>query len=475
MRENVVWTLAEVLEATGGERFSGNPDVVFSGISIDSRTAMSSDLFVAIVGKRHDGHEFLRQVINTGVRGILIDRRHAKQFSYARLAKLGLGCVVVPDTTIALGDMANFYKKRFGVLLVAVTGTNGKTTTKEMTGAVLSGVHHTLKSGGNHNNEIGLPFSLFGLNSSHDWAVVELGMNHPGEIARLTKICEPEIGVITNVGPGHLEGVGSLQGVLAAKKELLDNMGEKTAVLNLDDKRVAGLAKGFGGKIVFYGKNPKAVVRAKKVRQTKEGVHFILCLPDIEIPVHLRLHGVCMVENALAAAAVGVCAGVPPSKIRSALQKMKPVSGRQNIVELGNKAHVIDDTYNANPASFKSALSTLKNLAKIGKGRAVLVASDMAELGAHSVDAHINMGSLAAVAGVSRLYATGYFAGWTLKGAREAGMDASQTVIDEKNAIILGLGRYLKPKDWILVKGSRTSAMEEIVTGLKEAFPIKYK
>ena len=242
MRENVAFTLSEIVQATGGERFSGTLDLCFSGISIDSRTALSSDLFVAIVGERLDGHDFVRQAINGGVRGIIIDKKHAESFSYARLAKLELGCVVVPDTTVALGKMANYYRKGFPVSVVAITGSNGKTTTKEMTWAVLSSRFKTHKSGGNHNNQIGLPFSLLGLRPSHEWAVVELGMNHPGEIANLTRICEPDIGVITNVGPGHLEGLGSVQGVLAAKGELLDNMEKKTAILNLDDKLVASLA-----------------------------------------------------------------------------------------------------------------------------------------------------------------------------------------------------------------------------------------
>ncbi|MBI9074268.1 MAG: UDP-N-acetylmuramoyl-tripeptide--D-alanyl-D-alanine ligase [Desulfatibacillum sp.] len=471
MRQNVSFTLSEIIQATGGERFSGTPDLCFAGISIDSRTALSSDLFVAIVGEKLDGHDFIRQAINGGVRGILIDKEHAGIFSYARMAKLELGCVVVPDTTVALGRIANRFRKGFDVSVVAITGSNGKTTTKEMTAAVLSAKYKTHKSGGNHNNQIGLPFTLLGLQPWHQWAVVELGMNHPGEIAQLTQICEPDIGVITNVGPGHLEGLGSVEGVLAAKGELLDNMDNKIAVLNLDDKRVASLAEKFPGKTVLFGKGARAQVRAKNVRQTPEGIRFILCVLDSELPVQLHFHGDCMVNNALAAAAVGVIAGVAPEAIRDALEKVTPVKGRQNVFSLPNKVQVIDDTYNANPASFEAAIQTLKALAKADKGRMILVASDMMELGEHSVDAHMALGKWAADAGVSLLYVTGYYAGWTAKGAREAGMKKSQVIIDEKQNIVTRIIPEFREKDWVLVKGSRSTGMNEVVEGLKEAFP----
>lgn len=471
MRANVTFTLSEIVQATGGERFSGTPDLCFSGIAIDSRTAMSSDLFIAIVGERLDGHDFVRQAINGGVRGIVIDKKHAESFSYARMAKLELGCVVVPDTTEALGKIASQYRKGFGVSIAAITGSNGKTTTKELTAAVLAAKYKVHKSTGNHNNQIGLPFTLLGLGPNHQWAVVELGMNHFGEIAKLTQICEPDIGVITNVGPGHLEGLGSIEGVLAAKGELLENMANKTAVLNLDDKLVSTLADKYQGETVLFGKGAKAQVRAKNIKHANEGVRFTLCIKGDELPVQLRLHGDCMVHNALAAAAVGVSAGVSPKEIRDALETVNPVKGRQNVVSLGNDVQMIDDAYNANPASFAAAVMTLQALAKASKGRMIMAVSDMLELGDYSVDAHMELGRMAAQAGVSLLFISGYYAGWTAKGAREAGMGIDQVFISEKPNIVARLAEAVQAKDRILVKGSNSTGMSEVVQGLKDALP----
>ena len=224
INNRILWTTADILEATGGELICGDLNYGFSGISIDSRSVLANELFVAIKGEVHDGHSFAEDVIRQGVSGLIIDKEKVNALPVHEWKKNKLIFLAVNNTTKALGDLASFHRKRANVPIVAITGSNGKTTTREMTTAVVGQRFATLSSIGNFNNEIGLPLTLLNLDHGHKWAVVELGMNAPGEIARLGKMCMPDIGVITNIGPAHLKGVGSIEGVMHAKGELLDKI-----------------------------------------------------------------------------------------------------------------------------------------------------------------------------------------------------------------------------------------------------------
>ncbi|MFC1813306.1 UDP-N-acetylmuramoyl-tripeptide--D-alanyl-D-alanine ligase, partial [Thermodesulfobacteriota bacterium] len=333
--------------------------------------------------------------------------------------------------------------------------------------AVVARRFRTLATVGNLNNEIGLPLTLLTLDNTHEKAVLELGMNRPGEIGRLAEICVPEIGVITNIGPAHLEGLGSIEGVMHAKGELLEKIKPGgAAVLNIDDPRVHRLSDKTSRDVLPYGLSENAKIRAVKVKEEVTGISFELILPTERIVVGLKTFGTFMVTNALAAAGVGHLMGLSAREIKAGLESFEPVRGRLNIFKTGNGIHVIDDTYNANPGSMGAAISTLTSL-KAGE-RGIFVAGDMLELGSHSERLHRNIGSLAAASDIERLYITGEFAGSVAEGARDEDMDPQKIFIGTKKEILADLTAWARPGDWILIKGSRGMAMESVVEGLKE-------
>jgi UDP-N-acetylmuramoyl-tripeptide--D-alanyl-D-alanine ligase len=377
----------------------------------------------------------------------------------------GLACISVADTTCALGALATFQRSGSDIPVVAITGSNGKTTTRQMTTQVMSRRFNTLSTLGNFNNEIGLPLTLFNLTAQHQAAVLEVGMNHPGELTRLGAICRPTIGMITNVGPGHLEFLGSLAGVARAKEELIAQIEPSgTAVLNCDDPRVAEMAQRAGRRVLFFGTGPQADVQARSIRQTPEGVAFELILPAGAAEIYLATPGRFMVANALAAAAAGHLAGLSPEDIKAGLESFAPTKGRLKVIATPRGVHIIDDTYNANPASMAAAIDTLKSLRK--DRRAFIVVGDMLELGAQSETLHRQLGASAAASGASRLYAFGPHAPAVSDGAAEAGMPVSDIFLGSKEEICADLLRHLSPGDWVLVKGSRGMAMETVVKGL---------
>lgn len=459
------WTGTHILEATGGTCVAGTPDAVFGSIETDSRSIPKDALFVAIRGEIHDGHRFVEKALSAGFRGVLISEAELERFPISDWVDRGIFGVTVPDTLRALGQLATFTRRRSGLPVVAITGSNGKTSTREMTVSVMSGRYRTLFPDRNFNNEVGVPLTLFRLRPDHQWAVLELGMNHFGEIARLTRICEPDIGVITNIGPAHLEGVGSLEGVMAAKGELLDEMGaDKQAVLNADDPRIRTLAERAVQKTLMYGCDPAADIRAEAVESTPDGMAFDLNLAGTRVPIRLGTPGRFMVSNALAAAAVGYLAGLTPAEIRDGLEAFRPVQGRLNVRDTARGIHIIDDTYNANPASMAAAIETLQGVSKAG--RSVLVAGDMKELGNGAADLHRDIGTLCAQSNITRLYAAGEFAEQVGAGAAEGGMPTDAIVIGSRTSIADDLMDWLEPADWIVVKGSRAMGMEKIVEKL---------
>lgn len=469
MDKQVKWHVSELVEATGGTLVAGPETGMFAGICIDSRIIRDDQVFVAIRGERYDGHAFIPKLMEAGIKGIVVDRPPDDRQQLVTWAQEGGCCIMVVDTTRALGDLAAFHRRRMGIPLAAITGSNGKTTTREMAASVVSLEQHTLSTQGNFNNEIGVPLTLLRLDHSHQAAVVELGMNHPGEIDRLAAISLPDIGVITNIGPAHLEGMGDIERVMAAKAEMLSHVrSEGTVVLNGDDVFAARLGAMAQSRVLYFGMGPspevRLDVRAESVQQKGVGTEFELVLPDARIAVALNAPGQYMIANALAAAAVGYALGLSGESIRKGLAGFRPVPGRMAHSVTSRGINLVDDAYNANPASMKAAIDALAVLK--GSHRAVLVAGDMLELGEGAADFHYEVGQAAAVRGIDRLYVSGAFAGDMAKGAISAGMDGNAVFEGSKAEIIDKLTRDTAPGDWVLVKGSRSTGMDMIARHL---------
>ncbi|WP_373501649.1 UDP-N-acetylmuramoyl-tripeptide--D-alanyl-D-alanine ligase [Desulfococcus sp.] len=460
------WTESQLLAATGARRICGTGACSFSGISIDSRTVAPGDLFVAIRGERHDGHQFVAEVRQKGVSGFVIAEKMIPRTPVRQWAETGVFCAAVPDTTAALAALASFNRARAGIRVIAVTGSNGKTTTRAMTAAVMARCRRVLATMGNLNNEIGLPLTLFRLEPSHEWAVLEMGMNHAGEIRRLARICRPDVGIITNIGPAHLKDLGSMEGVAAAKGELLDEMGTgATAILNADDPRCLRLAENRPFRVVRFGLDQPADISAHSLETTAAGVSFVLRLPGAEAPVRLRVPGRFMVMNALAAAAAGWVGGIPPEEIARGIEGFQPVAGRMGVIETRKRITFVNDTYNANPHSMRAAFDAFA--AMRGGRRGILVLGDMFELGESAESLHRSVGEWAAESGVSRLCATGEFASAYLDGALKKGIRTSDMVSGAKALLVEDLKRFLAEGDWVLVKGSRGMAMETVLNDLR--------
>lgn len=462
MENPMEWAIDDILAATGGDLLSAACRMRFPRIRIDSRRLEPGEVFVAIEGVRFDGHDFIEAAVGKQTGCLIIRRDKMEFFPTGYFEEKGICCVGVEDTTRALGDLAAYRRKQSSIPVVAITGSTGKTTTREMAAAICRRRSETLSTAGNFNNEIGLPLTLFNLTPAHRLAVLELGMNRPGEIGRLSAICTPDIGVITNIGPAHLEGLRDVASVARAKGELLENIREGgIAVLNADDEYGRKLTPGPSVQTLMFGTTDDAAVRAEKIFRKNGTVSFTLVLPEASVDIHLKVYGVFMVANALAAAAVAHALGFGAEDIRGGLESFSAVEGRMMIYETPAGAYIIDDTYNANPMSMEAAIRSLTELT--GKKRGVLVAGDMMELGDSARYYHERIGRIAGEADISRLYLTGSYAARVAFGAKAAGMDSTDIFVGTKADIVKDLNLWLKQGDWVLVKGSRSAGMEEIV------------
>ena len=460
-----VWTLMQVLLATGGRFLGGLTETVFRRVSTDTRTVEPGDLFVALVGENFDGHDFIDQALARGAAGVVVARPPAKPCR--------VEVVLVPDTLRALGDLAHYRRKQMADLTVlAVTGSSGKTTVKEMTSAILGQRHQVLKTKGNFNNLVGLPHSLLPVNEEHYFAVLEMGMNRPGEIARLAEIAEPDVACITNVQGAHLAGLATIEGVAKAKGELFAGMKAwGTLVVNADDVRVRKLARRLRHRKVSFGRSSSAMVRATRIVSLgEEGMRFTLHIGNWSARLRIVSLGAHNVMNALAAAAMAHAVGMAPTEIAAGLASHRPYDKRMQISVLPSGLKLINDAYNANPSSMLAALEAVHNLKR--QQRIVAVLGDMLELGSHSVAAHRQVGEKAARLAFDYLLAVGEFAGELVAGARQAGMTADQAQqCASKEAIVAWLqqaveaGR-LQAGDILLLKGSRGMRMETIASGL---------
>ena len=436
---------AEALRAAGLQVRVKGDDVRLDGVGSDSRRVRAGELFVALSGPNFDGNEFATQALRAGAAACLLER------------DTGAGpALIVEDSRRALGLLAQHWRARFDIPLVAVTGSNGKTTVKEMLAAIFSRKGRVLATRGNLNNDIGLPLTLLGLHSEHDYAVIEMGANHPGEIAWLTALARPDVALITNAGPAHLEGFGSLEGVARAKGEIYAGLREGgCAIVNADDA-FADLWRGLiapGLRQLDFGIDSPAAVRATVAGDG--GARIATPAGDFEL--RLPLPGRHNLMNALAATAAAVATGIEPGVIRAGLEFMSPVAGRLQLRAGLAGSRIIDDTYNANPASMQAALAVLRDFS----GRHFLALGDMGELGGEETALHAQTGEQARASGVQRLYTLGRL-------AREAAASFGQGAqsFDDHEGLIECLRRDLAADVTLLVKGSRRMHMERVVEAL---------
>jgi len=463
------WTLDSALEATRGVLVGPRDPRRFSGICTDSRRLRAGELFLALKGDRFDGHDFVTQVIAAGAAGVVAARDRWEAMGGG--SPLPVPVIVVEDTLTALGDLAASWRRLHPVPLVAITGSNGKTTTKEMVAAIMARHCPILKNEGNLNNLVGLPLTLLELTKAHEAAVVEMGMNHPGEIARLTQIAAPDVGLITNIHPAHLEGLGSIEGIQAAKGELFTRLSSRaTIVVNQDDPRVVQLATSFPGRRVgFSTMDPAAqVTLARLLGMDHESTRFLLRLGDETREIRIHVAGRHHLANAVAAAAVAWALKIALLDIAEGLASFRPFDKRMEILALAGRVHLINDTYNANPGSMTAALQTLRAL-KAG-GRALAVLGDMLELGERSSELHREVGRVAAREGVDYLLAMGKQAHHILGGAAEGGMPSDRLIQgNDHGELAYKVRALLTPGAWVLVKGSRGMRMEKVVEALLQA------
>jgi UDP-N-acetylmuramoyl-tripeptide--D-alanyl-D-alanine ligase len=440
-------------------------------ISLDSRSVKPGDLFVAIKGDRFDGHDFVGAALARGAVGALVhDGYRVDAAALKRGAKQSDPFVLgARDPLFAYQQLATHHRSRFAIPVVAVTGSNGKTTTKEMVASVMAHRWKILKTEGNLNNRIGVPQTLFRLNGRHEGAVIEMGVDNLGQTTRLCEIVRPTIGIITNIGPDHLEFFGSMDGSAQAKAELLDLLPSGgTAVLNRDDPYYDYLASRARCRVISFGFSSKADVQATDVKfDGRDGTIFRLLLPGKvrHTIVHIRVQGAHNVTNALSAAAVGSVLGLPGAVIAQGLARFRPAAMRSQIV-VSHGVKIINDCYNANPASMKAAVQLLAQTE--GGGRKVAVLGDMLELGPEGATMHEEVGGFAARQGIDRIIACGPLARRLADGARRAGMDGERIdeVTDAASAAALVKG-FIKPGDVVLVKASRGMKLEQVVQALQ--------
>ncbi len=463
------WTLDAVLEATRGQLLVQGKKRRFSGISTDTRTLRPGELFVALKGENFDGHQFVDQAMSRGATAVIVALR---QTETVPIQGLQVPVIGVTDTLRAFGDLAEFWRRRHPIPVVAITGSNGKTTTKEMVAAILSRSWKVLKNYGTYNNLVGVPLTLLQLDSAHQAAVVEIGMNQPGEIERLTEIVRPDVGMITNIQPAHLEGLGDLAGIQAAKGALFAGMeATATIVVNRDDPRVTELASTFTGRQVGFSTTSGAaeITLNRVISMDLNGSRFLLKLPDEIVEISLPVLGRHHINNAVAATAVAWGLQLPTSTIGDALANFQPVEKRMEILTLPGNIHLINDSYNANPGSMAAALETLMQVNKKGRGFAIL--GDMLEMGEETASLHKQVGRKAAKEGVDHLLAMGEQASHLLAGAAEAGMANDRlTQASDHKEIALKVHSLLAPGDRVLVKGSRGMRMEKVVEILLSKF-----
>ena len=456
------WTVRQVLDATGGQLIRGAPEGVIGGISIDSRRIIPGEAFVAIQGTRFDGHLFIEEAAHRGASCLIVSRLITPVNGSSSLPT-----VWVEDTTAALGALARYHRQRLHRPVIAVTGSCGKTTTKELIAHLLGGPETVLSTVGTQNNHIGVPLTLLRLQPHHQMIVVELGSNHPGEIAYLASIAEPDVAVVTNVGPVHLEFFGSLMGVLKEKVSVLDAVPPEGSVVlpgdQLDVCLEATQHLTHHVRTVTFGTTDRCDLQALDVQSSAAGMS--IRLRDQFTRWAIPLVGFHNVENTLAAIACAWAVGVPLSTARERLTSFRAVPLRSEVVRCDGLT-ILNDCYNANPLSFARALETLRDLEA---ERRIAIVGDMLELGSFAPSAHQAIGRLATQLGIDAVIAVGEYAGCVAQGVREIRPDGATTYRTVQE-LIEHLPAMLQRGDGLLVKGSRKLQLEQVTDFLLQRY-----
>jgi len=446
------FSLGEAAEAINGKLYNANPETFVEAVGSDSRNIVPNSLFVAVKGEFFDGHKFCRSAVENGALCVLSHEELDSNIPH----------ILVSDTKYAFLDLAKWYLEQFNIPVVAITGSVGKTTTKDMIYSVLSEKYNVLKNEGNYNNEVGMPLTIFNIDESHEIAVLEMGMNSFGEIHNLSKVATPEVCVLTNIGNAHIGKLGSKEGILKAKSEIFDFADKNAvAILNGDDELLKKLSH-KAGSTLFFGTDEAAFCRARKLddlgvkgsiwRVYMDGDNFMITIP---------LPGDYLIHNAMAAICTGRHFGVDNKSIAEAIKNFKPSKNRIDLIEI-NGITLINDVYNANPVSMKAMIDSLSH----SEGRKVCIFGDMLELGEDSEDYHEEVGRYAGKAKVELLMCTGEFAPLYENAYKQAGGKACK-VFESVENLIEEAASYLKKGDTVLVKASRGVRFERVIDRLK--------
>jgi UDP-N-acetylmuramoyl-tripeptide--D-alanyl-D-alanine ligase len=445
--------LSQIAQLAGGSISSGDQTVVVNKVSTDSRTLKSSELFVALRGENFDGHNFVESAAQIGAAGAIVESTWngeiPKNFALIR----------AKDTLQAYQDLAANYRKSLTLKVVAITGSNGKTSTKDFTAAVLAHRFRVAKTEGNFNNHVGLPRTILEATSADAIGVWEIGMNHPGEIATLAKVAAPDLAIITNIGVAHIEFMGSRERIAEEKGALAEAVGtEGTVILNADDPFTASIAARARGRVILAGTNSGSI-QAAEITQSGTGTDFTILEGAHRCRAQLSVPGLHMVQNALLAIAAGRIFGLSLEECAAELAAAPLTRARSQIKDIGG-VQFLDDSYNANPDSMKAALRTLVELDADGKRIAVL--GEMRELGDQSERGHREVGETAAVLKIDQLIAIGDIAAAIADAAGQAGLRKTSIVKSTSEAAEV-LGEIAAPGDLVLIKGSRAARTEEVI------------
>lgn len=460
-----------IAEFTGGTLLCGAGLYATAGASIDTRTIVQGQVYFAIHGPRFDGHDFVESACEKGAAGIVVSSSAVNSDAVRRVIASGRCFVVeVADTTEALISSARSWLSILGPRVIAITGSIGKTTTTALTFAAVSSTFVTHVTSGNYNNRLGVALTCLGLRPRHDVLVVEMGMNAPGEIAELCSIAPPDVAIVTTVAPVHLEGLKTIQGVAAAKSELVEALGEDgVAILNTDDPLVAAMASRCRGKVAWFGRDPRSQVRVLDVGCASDGATIVkFGIEGVDRTVRLKLVGVHNAMNAAAAILAAIHVGVDPELACSSLGGVEPGRHRMQLCDLGT-IRMIDDCYNASPRSMLAALDALVMLS--ASRRKVAVLGDMLEMGEQTEQVHRDIGLAVAERGVALFIAVGRNAAILAESAISAGMDPAQVFEAQDSLVAAALAReILVPRDVVLVKASRGVGLELVTDAIRARF-----
>ena len=446
-------TVNEIAVATGGELFCEDKNITISSVSIDSRSISENTLFVALKGEKSDGHDYIEKAFENGAKAVLCERKIDSQYPV----------IVVSDTVKALGQLSKYYKKKFKIKTVSVTGSVGKTTTKDMLFSVMNTQYHTLKTEGNFNNELGLPLTIFRLNNSHEAVVLEMGMSAFGEISYLADIAKPDIAIITNIGMSHIENLGSQEGIFKAKTEICKNFDkDNLLIVNADDKYLKKALEFKGFNVIGYGIETECDYMARDIENLGlEGTKFTTSIYDRDYRIHIKTPGVHNVYNALAAIICGVWCNIAPNRIVDGIENFSMTAMRMSIENVGEYT-IINDCYNSSPDSVKAALKVLATQ----ETRKVAILGDILEMGEYAKDAHYDLGKAVVENNIDLLITAGKNAKYIADGARDSGIKEVISFDDTKE-LVNNIKSLIKENDKILIKASRGMHFEDVVNEIK--------